>query len=1134
MSKEIIKINNRKQLKAIIEKNSPATNPETAWNQINKDPEILEINDNEKSKNFSDRKLLGAVKEIFRRKKLDENIENSLSEDLTTNSEFISASNKIDEKRNWLISKIDNFFGSDVKMISEEAIKELTEDLKKSAEEIDNQEANNFDRDEADNRLEAVSELGLTEESEEKKEIVEVNIKLEAENKPEEKAPVDAFANLFNKNVFEYAKSIGIKPEQLATNSEFLSLSPEQQQFALETLRRSSLAKVKVKANESFIQEKASKKWWQLGFSMNQNYHKERHKIETIKNIESRGLEGYGETELSWLVDVIKNGPEVKMNDQGEILVNFLKESDFNEKQKELVEKYNKVARDYIEYKPQKNKTDERGKMAVSLDDIRRELLNKEEDFYECEKLKTVFLKSRNNIELLRFLSADKETEKVLDRLAATPTTGFDKFKGLVSGNKDKAGYSTLGFALRTGSKFALANSAYLATALSYSVAPLAAAIVGGLRAYNNTKKDLSEKESLAFLGVKDKSGLAKTRNLVSYYKEKEDRKINFGLTEKLEDLIAKSKNREYEEYEIGSPEYEKAFDKHKELINKLVNRIEYTQLKINRDEVDFGSINNRNANYAGLIKALEEAQIITDTYTRHRQHSKLFYLEDDKYRGDTNIPEKYQDESDEAYKLRLSQDKKFVKYQNWATDEKRLKELSELSLEERLRSFLKLQEKKQTKKEEKYLIKKVATGALVGTGFATIGALLAESFNAGNWLGEHVSKGHYLKNNLDLENNKTSSAVITENYNYDNNSVESNENLEISNPSEHVSETVTIKTGGTEIFKEGKSESAAIKLEAVVDGKFTDEISNEGLNGRSDSVWRSTREIFKNNASKLGYQGNLNDQTAIDNWAEIQTAKTISSSNDISDRVFEGNKVVLTRDETGFKVNVEQAGGFKPGQLENKYQTAAEENVTEEVFKTNTNITSDKYYETKNDNIEVYNLDDSSLKQSDSIVSKVDSVADDRIEGINRSVDTVSNNLVKPKESFIYQKEIGSAQLDYKNGNLELKLIDKNGSKIPNNFINEIRGKMSLDKFIDKNLDKTFKSWNKLSNDDQGLYKILSNNPNKDELLRQIKTQFKLDNNVKITPDNRLAIQTLNKQEYFDLNFKGLKKMLKFTSKIF
>jgi len=95
---------------------------------------------------------------------------------------------------------------------------------------------------------------------------------------------------------------------------------------------------------------------------------------------------------------------------------------------------------------------------------------------------------------------------------------------------------------------------------------------------------------------------------------------------------------------------------------------------------------------------------------------------------------------------------------------------------------------------------------------------------------------------------------------------------------------------------------------------KFSDKISNEGLNRKSDSVWRSTREIFKNNAAKLGYKGDANDHAAIYKWAESQTAKAIHNTSELKDKVFEGNRVFLEDDGNHhYHVSVEKGEGAAP-----------------------------------------------------------------------------------------------------------------------------------------------------------------------------------------------------------------------------
>jgi hypothetical protein len=114
----------------------------------------------------------------------------------------------------------------------------------------------------------------------------------------------------------------------------------------------------------------------------------------------------------------------------------------------------------------------------------------------------------------------------------------------------------------------------------------------------------------------------------------------------------------------------------------------------------------------------------------------------------------------------------------------------------------------------------------------------------------------------------------------------------------------------------------------------FEDKISNVGLKpGQHDSVWRSTEQIFKNNAEKLGYEGDLNDADALKHWAEVQTAGALNNSEKITDQVFEGNRVILEKNSEGnYQVRVEAAEGNKPGFLErniNQLETKKIDQIT-------------------------------------------------------------------------------------------------------------------------------------------------------------------------------------------------------------
>ncbi len=103
----------------------------------------------------------------------------------------------------------------------------------------------------------------------------------------------------------------------------------------------------------------------------------------------------------------------------------------------------------------------------------------------------------------------------------------------------------------------------------------------------------------------------------------------------------------------------------------------------------------------------------------------------------------------------------------------------------------------------------------------------------------------------------------------------------------------------------------------------YEDIITNENLKpGHTDSVWHSTNQIFKDHAAELGYKGDVNDAKALEAWSQIQTGKAINNSGELTDKVFEGNKIVLNQDAKGnYSIEIEKGDGFDPGHLERASQ---------------------------------------------------------------------------------------------------------------------------------------------------------------------------------------------------------------------
>lgn len=1282
-------------------------------------------------RSFLERKINGAVKEIFKHKELDESVEKNLSQGLENNPDFAAANRKIDRRRNWFSSRINNLLNRKSKGIeitpyvfdeaAMQAMKELEAELTDSFAKniygkladfnkqllldhlVDNQisreksqiielptvsEANNnviafsdngyllqlsnkedvrqdrnidvenekalynlispdgkiiaqdlnytsaleelkteassyqkMLKDEFDNQENLMIEESINNTEAKINELVEKREEDErdiASSKEKENEFFDSFEKmpeaveetepyLINKEdvveieaanpenaenietenkievasninivpaVSKYAEGIGIKPEDLAANYEFLSLSPEQQKFALETLRRSSLAKAKVEAHQSFIQEKASKKWWQLGFSLNQNYHKERHQIEAVKNIESRGLEGYGETELAWLIDVVKNGPEIKMNDRGEVIVDCLREEAFDKENEDLAIKYNEIARKYIEYKPKDNKDNKLRDIRLELDDVRQDMMLRAKSRSDAMVMNETFLKARNNTELLRFLSADKETEKLLDKMAGTSTGGFDKALGMVSGQKDKFGYSALGFGIRTGAKFAMANSAYLASAVSYSVAPAAAAIVGGFRGYNLGKKDLQERAELAKLGVEDTSDTAKAMNLATGKKiGQEGQEINFGLTEKLQVLI--DKINELKRANASAEEINKAID-------SLFVRIDYTEKKMNREEIDYGSIAERNLNYFNLANTLAEAKTTIGMFSED-YHSLNYYVpEEDKkltrYNKKINL-EKRKGETDESYKERMAKNKEFAKYQKWATDESRLAKLSTLSVSDRLSSFLNYKEEKQKKKELDFLIKKTATGAVIGASFAAAGAFIAEQLGVNNWftgktdptkleaaglakklvsteskistgssaspvheapvvkaVEHHVTSTHHLTNRLetnpasqpletpkdikplevpkvDAEAKPIEISDQTVNAPIDNNIVDhSGVTTEaIPNSSDNTVDIPSTADGSQEVVD---AKNAATVVKNLID---KDNVAAKLVNG----VYSNNPE-FRDEESFLRQLSDLNGGQKLSASEELE-AKSIFES-------FKQNQDynILNRRMHSFESSLSDKASISPDA-----SPASTEPSVEKI-------------PVSSETVSVPNPDEAAnLPIADKDISSVAEVpASNPVEMENTAViNDISKELhIKPEslnqsgDDLVYKGQgKSSVVLDWKTRNIK-EVLDTDGKKIPNEFVHEVVGKTKLDRFTrDEGLDKIFSTWGKLNTNDKLVYNSLDwfnkGTLNQEDLLTQIKGLYQVKmENIYIDADKKHFISGEGRS--FDMTLKGVKKLVEFLKR--
>ncbi len=73
----------------------------------------------------------------------------------------------------------------------------------------------------------------------------------------------------------------------------------------------------------------------------------------------------------------------------------------------------------------------------------------------------------------------------------------------------------------------------------------------------------------------------------------------------------------------------------------------------------------------------------------------------------------------------------------------------------------------------------------------------------------------------------------------------------------------------------------------------------------------------FMANPEALGYEGDINDTSALRSWAENQVANAIERTGDVKDLIHEGNIISLDKDDAGeIIIDIEKGDGLEPGYL--------------------------------------------------------------------------------------------------------------------------------------------------------------------------------------------------------------------------
>jgi hypothetical protein len=445
------------------------------------------------------------------------------------------------------------------------------------------------------------------------------------------------------------------------------------------------------------------------------------------------------------------------------------------------------------------------------------------------------------------------------------------------------------------------------------------------------------------------------------------------------------------------------------------------------------------------------------------------------------------------------------------------------LSVQDRLTSFMVNRENKRQVAAEKYLVKKTLQGAAIALGFSSVASLVTGIFkvNGSNNISELMTA--QTKRLADLTKNMTA-----------------NHNLGAA----AIHETLTKTT-------DPKPIEALSRI-----------ISHETSSGHHDSIWRSTRELFKAQAHNMGYKGDLNNTETLNRWAETQTANAIHHSNQLPDKVFAGDKIILDHGNHGYQIKVETGHehliahsltGHKPTLSQ---PTSPSSYLPVDKHGLNTDLINHHSLSMAANPTGLDQLANNSANQVNPFPTEV--VGDKiKIFDINnfRNQTTSFNNTphgLEQLQHFIEQQKkwlptngivetaskgwaIKTPENYFLIGRTEITLNPELHNSMSAEFLKDEQHGVQVLKFLkDRGLDKALRNWHTLGEKDQLIYKAiddLHHSHHTDSLANFIDHVFKgHKNEISINTDkNQLLVRDIKDHFHkLPLSFAGIQKALK------
>jgi len=743
-------------------------------------------------------------------------------------------------------------------------------------------------------------------------------------------------------------RKFSISEEELRGIKEFSNLTEGQQDLVFHGLNQMSLVYVKDAARANVEDMRQSRRrdtgkdlsfWNRNGnrvlnalngawSTVTNKYNIAEEEKKELKNVKYGGLSLHGKNleEITAMISALNVDVVVK---DGVPFVNYIQtESHLTKEQNEDLKYFNNMANDFREMP-----SDWALETASKKE---REDYNIDLKYYELAKKDALEILKNEYGEtdaLLRMLKIDAQV-KMMQALYSNPDAYNELIKiekqssirKALSGEAAARGsYMAGGFAVRHTLAGVISFGAGIPIAFaSFAAMPLAAAGIGAWRAKNRAKETLNEKDitgrksdekNITNIEAERKYVYEEIKRLVpseyalnprewlshvateeqgKRYLELSDRYgwIQFIYQERNEaqrDKTAKNFNdadnlSKKLQIAVDKTNSNSSWENYKADLYNLQVRLGYTEDKLRDGLVNFGK-------EEGLVNKLELIQSISEA-------RKILIMNESLIKDrEKELAENYKNNSDVSKDLQARFDKLF--------ESKKFAALDNLD-----------------DARKKYVIQQMIYGAGIGATFAIAGTLIRELAAELGIIGTpHFGKGaSHGGGNAEQAASSAKSGSSSAAENADSNATENTGNnteaaAKSGGAAEAVEETATTKTN--------TQEAGVIKT-------FIDEITS------GDSVWRSTRDLFKNHAEELGYEGDIDDATALNKWAETQTANAIHNTGEFTDKVFEGNKVLLEKNASGdFIVKVEAGSGATPGFSETIEPGTGSGNPAEEVVKT-------------------------------------------------------------------------------------------------------------------------------------------------------------------------------------------------------